>query len=70
MSNGSDIIIKGGSTELTFSDQIYAQDPLQPNTYANSNKKLVHVTITGDIEFDSGDEKPEGLNCKIIVSCR
>jgi hypothetical protein len=70
MSNGSDIIIKGGSTEITLNEDIYTPDPLQPNTYGNADKKIVRVVITGDINYDSGGEKPDGLHCEIVISCR
>jgi len=69
MSNGSDIIIKGGSAEVHFDDGIYAADPMNPNRYQNAEKKIVRVVITGDISFDSG-EKNSGLQCEIVVSCR
>lgn len=70
MSNGSDIIIKGGSCEVTLNGEIYTPDPLNPHTYANSEKKIVRVQITGDITYDSGGEKSSGLNCEIVISCR
>ncbi len=61
MSNGSDIIIKGGSAEVHFDDSIYEQDPQNPHRYENAEKKIVRVVITGDINFDSGEEKPGGI---------
>lgn len=69
MSNGNDIIIKGGSAEVHFDDAIYQQDPMNPNRYENADKKIVRVVITGDISFDSGD-KSEGLQCEITCICR
>ncbi len=70
MSNGtSDIIIKGGSAEVHFDDAIYEQDPQDPHKYQNQDKKIVRVVITGDINFDSG-ENGSGLQCEIVVSCR
>ncbi len=70
MSNGSDIVIKGGSCEITLNDDIYTPDPTSPHTYSNPQKKIVRVVITGDIEYDSGGEKPDGLTCEITISCR
>jgi len=71
MTNGtSDIIIKGGSAEVTFNDDIYVPDPANPHTYSNAQKKIVRVIITGDITFDSGGEKPGGLHCEITCICR
>jgi len=69
MSNGSDIIIKGGSVEVHFDDDVYEQDPQNPRRYQNEDKKIVRVVITGDISFDSG-AKSDGLQCEIVVSCR
>jgi hypothetical protein len=70
MPNGSDIIIKGGSCEITFHEDVYPPDPKKPNTYANAKKKIVRVQITGDIDYDSGGEKPDGLHCDIVITCR
>ncbi len=68
MPNGSDIIIKGGSAEVIFDDDIYEQDPLNPHKYVNAEKKIVRVVITGDISFDSGP-KSSGLQCEIVCHC-
>ena len=71
MANGTnDIIIKGGSAEVVFDDGIYQPDPLNPNRYINAEKKIVRVIITGDITYDSGGEKPDGLHCEITCICR
>lgn len=69
MSNGSDIIIKGGSAELHFDHSIYQQDPKASHRHQNENKKIVRVVITGDINFDSGEERPGGLKCEIRAYC-
>ena len=69
MSNGTaDIIIKGGSAEVHFDDSVYEQDPQDPNTYSNEDKKIVRVVITGDLSFDSG-AKPGGWQCEITAHC-
>ncbi|HZI85295.1 MAG TPA: hypothetical protein VFD48_00565 [Pyrinomonadaceae bacterium] len=70
MSNGSDIIIKGGSAEIHFDHSIYEQDPKASHKHQNQNKKIVRVVITGDINFDSGAEKPGGIKCEIKAFCR
>jgi hypothetical protein len=69
MPNGSDIIIKGGSAEVHFDQNVYAPDPLIPHRYQNPDKKIVRVVITGDISYDSG-EKGDGMQCEITVTCR
>lgn len=64
MSGGSgDIIIKGGSVELTFNDSIYPKT-VDPAVYKNDGRKLTRIVISGDIDFDSGDH-PEGLTCEV-----
>jgi len=68
MANGTnDIIIKGGSAEIIFNDEVYT--PEGAHTYANAERKIVRVVITGDIEYDSGGVKPAGLQCEIHVFC-
>lgn len=69
MANGNDIIIKGGSVDIDYDDSIYPKDPGNPKKHKNNGKKITKVVITGDINFDSGDN-PSGLNCLITISCR
>jgi hypothetical protein len=67
MSGGSgDIIIKGGSVELSFAESIYPKtnDPL---VYKNADRNITRIVITGDISFDSG-EHPEGLRCEVTAT--
>jgi len=69
MSNGTaDIIIKGGSAELYFDDDIYEQDPRNPTKHSNKDKKITRVVITGDLSFDS-DKKAKGWPCEIKIYC-
>jgi len=64
MSGGSgDIIIKGGSVELSFAESLYPKTG-DPIVYKNDDRKITRILITGDIEFDSG-EHPEGLRCEV-----
>jgi hypothetical protein len=68
MSGGSgDIIIKGGSVELSFAESLYPRDPQDPTVYRNADRKITRVVITGGISFDSGDH-PEGLRCEITAT--
>lgn len=71
MSDGSgDIIIKGGSCDLIFSNDMYLEQPGDPKRHKNkNNEKVIRVTITGDIVFDSG-EQPNGLTCEIRAYTR
>ena len=66
---GGDIIIKGGSVDLTYDENIYQKDPQDPKSHKNANKKITRVVISGDISFDSGDIK-DGLTCTITTTCK
>jgi hypothetical protein len=66
---GGDIIIKGGSCYLIFSNDMYLEEPGDPSSHKNKrNQKITQVVITGDIQFDTG-EQPNGLKCDIHVFC-
>ena len=69
MSNGNDIIIKGSSVDIDYDETVYPKDPGSPRRHKNAGKKITRVTITGDINFDSGDHAG-GLKCDVTVSCR
>jgi hypothetical protein len=67
---GSDIIIKGGSVELSYDEPTYPQDNGDPKAHKNANKKITRVTISGGgLDFDSGEHQG-GLLCTITISCR
>jgi hypothetical protein len=67
---GADIIIKCGSCDLIFSDDMYPKDPSDPSSHKNrKNQKVIQVVITGDIQFDSR-EHPDGLKCEVHVYCK
>ncbi len=72
MSNGSDIVITGGSVEVQFNGQ-YSPDPENGQRYRNADLKIRRVVITGDINYDSdndnGGKFPNGLRCVIRVVC-
>ena len=68
--NGTEIIIKGGSVEVEFDPRTYTQDPGNGRKHVNPSKKITRVVITGDISFDSGEEQPSGLTCKIKAICK
>ncbi len=65
---GGDIIIKGGSVDINYDENIYQKDPLDPKSHKNANKKITRVVISGDISFDSG-EFNDGLRCTITTTC-
>lgn len=65
MPNGSgDIIIKGGSVDLVYNEDLYPKNAKDPHSHLNERGKITRVVITGDISYDSGDY-PEGLRCEI-----
>jgi hypothetical protein len=68
---GSDIIIKGGSVELTFDDGIYQKESNDPGTYKNQDRQITRVVVLdeeGKIKFDSGAST--GLRWRITVSTK
>jgi hypothetical protein len=67
--SGSDIIIKGSSVDLEFDGDVYLKDPSDPRKHKNNSKKITRVLITGDVNYDSGDQ-PGGLKCTIRISCK
>jgi len=70
MANGGDIIIKGGSCDLIYDEAVYPTDPADPKKHKNkNNQKVTRVKITGDINFDSGDN-PNGLTCEITTTVK
>lgn len=69
MANGADIIIKGGSVDLDYDETVYPKDPGNPKKHKNQNKKVTRITVTGDVNFDSG-EHPNGLSCVITTFCK
>jgi hypothetical protein len=72
MSEGSgEIIIKGGSVELTFDDGIYQKVPSDPGTYKNQDRQITRVVVVdeeGRVQFDSGASA--GLRWRITVSSK
>ena len=68
-SNGSDIIIKGGSVEVDFDGNVYPPVSGSSRKHGNSGKKITRIEITGDVTFDSGDH-PGGLTCEIKTTCK
>ena len=66
---GGVIIIKGGSVDLDYDEDIYPRDPANPKSHKNSNRKITRIVIEGDESFDSGD-RPNGLRCTITISSK
>ena len=68
---GGDIIIKGGSVELTFNEGIYQKVSTDPSTYRNPDRQITRVVVldeTGTVQLDSGAST--GLRWTITVSSK
>jgi hypothetical protein len=71
MANGGDIIIKGGSVDLTFDDNVYKKDdPNKPRKHGNPKGKITQIVVVDE----NGTEKcnsgvsPSGLKWTITVT--
>ena len=72
MSEGEDIIIKGGSIELEFDDTVYPRNPSNPKKHQNPNRKISRIVVVdenGGQKYDSG-ESPNGMKWTITVSTK
>jgi hypothetical protein len=65
---GGDIIIKGGSVELVFSEQMFSG---QNGRYGNQHKKIASIEVRDD---NTGDRQtvniPENGKCTIRINTR
>jgi hypothetical protein len=67
---GSDIIIKGGSVQISFDGSLYLKEGPDPNTHKHQTRKITRVQVSdenGGSKFDSGTEK-DGLKWTIRIS--
>lgn len=70
MPEGDDIIIKGGSVELSFDGSLYIKDSIDPTKHKHAGRKITRVLVedeTGKSVYDSGTDK-DGLRWTITVS--
>jgi hypothetical protein len=70
MPEGEDIIIRGGSVELTFDDGLYIKDSIDPTKHKHPDRKIMRVQVAdenGGSVFDS-DINKDGLQWTITVS--
>lgn len=54
-----DIIIKGGSVEVSFDGTIYQKEPGDPKKHKNNGRKITRVRVEdedGESLFDRSDE--------------
>jgi hypothetical protein len=71
MANGHDIIIKGGSVDIDFDDELYARQG-NSRSHRSPNNKIIRITVVddaGSTQYDSG-ENQGGLKWEIKAHCR
>jgi hypothetical protein len=67
---GGEIIIKGGSVQISFDDSLYLKESADPNSHKHQTRKITRVQVSdegGESKFDSGTDK-DGLKWTIRVS--
>jgi hypothetical protein len=67
---GTDIIIKGGSVEVSFNGTVYQKEPGDPKRHRNTDRRITRVRVEDENQqslFDS-DTNDEGLMWTITVS--
>jgi len=68
MADGGDIIIRGGSVDIDYDQDIYTKVPGKPKSHKNDNKKIRQITVAdgNTILYDSADH-PDGLQFTVSV---
>ncbi|MEP6568985.1 MAG: hypothetical protein ABJC10_04355 [Acidobacteriota bacterium] len=70
-SGGGDIIIKGGSVEVSFDTGMYTKNSTRdPTLHRHDTRKITRVQVkdeSGKSQYDSGPND-EGLKWKITIS--
>ena len=67
---GGEIIIKGGSVQISFDGSLYLKESADPNSHTHQTRKITRVQVSdegGASKFDSGTDK-DGLKWTIRVS--
>lgn len=67
---GGEIIIKGGSVELSFDGSLYQKASADPNSHKHATRKITRVQVedeNGKPQYDSGTDGG-GLKWTITVS--
>ena len=65
-----EIIIKGGSVELSFDGTLYLKESADPNSHKHATRKITRVQVedeNGKSQYDSGTDDG-GLKWTITVS--
>ena len=73
MADGGDIIIKGGSVDLDYDEDVYKKVAGKPKKHAAGNKRIRQITVTrndakpGDPPLYDSNDHPEGLDFTVSV---
>lgn len=70
MSDQTDIIIKGGSVELTFDETHFPKESNDPKMRKARDWKITQVIITGGGMEWASEVFPQGSECTIKVICK
>lgn len=73
MANGGDIIIKGGSVDIDFDDNIYKKEVNKPRNHQAKDQGITRVTVEdagGGSKYDSDNESSADTSrWKVNVYC-
>ena len=69
--DGGVIIIKGGSCEIHFDDDVFTHDPSSQNKrkHKHNTLRIQRIVIEGNRNFDSNDI-PGGFKGEIRITCK
>ena len=73
MSDGSgEIIIKGGSCEISFDHDVFGAVEGDPKTHKHHTLNIKRIIISGDEQFPDYDtgEHPDKFNGTVRIICR
>lgn len=68
MPEGDDIIIKGGSVEIHFNHEHFAQDANNPRKRKHDGAEITRIEISGSNGYDYDNGFPEGFQGTIKVT--
>lgn len=71
MADGGDIIIRGGSVDLEYDENVYPHDNGRPRNHRNNNKKIIRILVVdeqGVTQLDRSDNN--GMKWEITAFTR
>jgi hypothetical protein len=73
MANGGDIIIKGGSVDIDYDDNVYKKESTKPRNHLAKDQAITRVTVEdvgGGSKYDSDTESgADPSRWKVTVYC-